>query len=250
MEEQNAQLRDVLGDLPRGRHAGYIGQAPSAHFEPAANLLATESLRFDTDGNQAAKLFLGVLDGRVEQGPRLPDGRATRFVTGGYPIGVGDDRHHILMAGSRAGKGRSFLTPNLICLPNSTSFLCVDPKGDLARTTARWRADGLGQQVGILDPFGVCGPIGERFQVKFNPLGLLRPEHEETFVPNAKLIADSLVVTGDFKDRHWDETAKMILGVLILHAMTYERYAEARDLVTVWHLASELATVATGWSRK
>ena len=93
----------------------------------------------------------------------------------------------------------------------------------------------------MLDPFGVSGPGTERFRIAFNPLSLLNPKDRLTFIPNAKLIADSLVVSGDFKDKHWDETAKMILSGLCAHVATHERYAKARDLVTVWHLVSELA---------
>ena len=232
---------DVLGDMPRGRDANFIGTPPQSYFEPTRNLMATESLRFDPHDNRASKWFLGVCDARVVTGQRLRDGRANRYVTGGQAMGLGDDRHIVLIAGSRAGKGRSVLIPNLICLPGSTSILCIDPKGDLARHTCRYRADALQQRVGVLDPFGVSGPGTERFRIAFNPLSLLNPENRLTFIPNAKLIADSLVVSGDFKDKHWDETAKMILSGICAHVATHERYANVRDLVTVWHLVSELA---------
>lgn len=144
----------LLSDLPRGRYAEHIGEPSKAHFESPDNILATESLRFDAAHNAESKLFLGTVDGQVITGPRLPDGRVNRWVAGGTPIGVGDDRHHLLVAGSRAGKGRAALVPMLLTLPVETSILCVDPKGQLAQLTCAWRA-ALGQEVGVLDPFAV-----------------------------------------------------------------------------------------------
>ena len=151
---------DLLGDLPRGVRSDHIGRPSQAHFELSKNVLATESLQFDAVQNRQSKTFLGVLGGRVVTGPPLADGRPNRWVEGGTPIGVGDDRHMITIAGSRAGKGRCSLLPELITLPATTSILSIEPKGSAARYTARWRADGLGQQVGVLDPFDCSGRMG------------------------------------------------------------------------------------------
>ncbi len=232
---------DVLDDLPRGRQHDQVGMPPHAYFEPSRNLTATESLRFDAERNEASKLFLGVSGGQVITGERLLDGRLSRHVVGGTPIGIGDDRHHLVLAGSRAGKGRSCLLPVLLSAPSDTSLVAIDPKGDLAKITAPYRAS-LGQEVVSLDPFGVSGAGTEQFRGAFNPLDMLDPADSRTFVPNAKLIADSLIVSGDFKDRHWDETAKQILAALIVHICTFLRYLGARDLVTIWYLVSELMT--------
>ncbi|WP_437207142.1 type IV secretory system conjugative DNA transfer family protein [Planctomicrobium sp. SH664] len=234
------QPSDLLDDLPRGRSREHIGTPPHAYFESTRNLAATESLRFDAERNEDSKLFLGVIGGQVVTGDRLPDGRLSRHVVGGTPIGLGDDRHHVLVAGSRATKGRAVLLPNLVCIPPTTSLLVLDPKGELARLTAVYRAKVLKQKVIVLDPFGVSGPETKTLRGAFNALAMLDPDDRRSFVPNAKLIADSLIVSGDFKDRHWDETAKQILAGLIMHVATYERYEGVRDLVTVWHLASEL----------
>jgi len=237
---RNESTMNLLDDLPRGRNAEYVGSPPHSYFESPHNLSATKSLSFDVERNQQSKLFLGVVGGEVVIGDRLSDGRITRYVTGGTPIGLGDDRHHILIAGSRAGKGRSVLLPTLLTLPSETSILCVDPKGDLARISANFRA--TRQKVGVLDPFSVSGAGTEKYRVALNPLDILNPSNSQTFVPNAKLISDSLIVSGDFKDKHWDACSHQALSTLILHVKTYERYAGVRDLITVWHLASELAT--------
>ncbi|WP_116344541.1 type IV secretory system conjugative DNA transfer family protein [Blastopirellula marina] len=233
---------DLLGDLPRGRHRDDIGRPSNAYFESPQNLIATESLRFDAERNLQSKLFLGVAGGKVVTGPRLPDGRLSRWVEGGVPLGVSTDQHSLLIAGSRSGKGRAATIPLALSLPASTSMVLVDPKGEHARITARWRADGLGQEVSLLDPFGCSGEKTRRFCRVFNPLQILLRSGRRTLVPNAKLIADAIIVPGETKDPHWDNTAKQILAALCVHVVTHQNYAGMRDLVTVWKLASELAT--------
>ena len=73
---------------------------------------------------------------------------------GGKPIGVGDDRHVLTVAGSRAGKGVSLMIPNLLLYQGSV--LAIDPKGELAAITLRARA-AQGQRCYALDPMGVSG---------------------------------------------------------------------------------------------
>ena len=233
---------DLLDDLPRGKNQTTLGTPSHAYFEAPANLAATASMNMDGRDNRHAKLFLGVVGGEVVQSPRQEDGRIARHVMGGIPLGLLDDRHHMLIAGSRAGKGRSVLLPNLLMLPATASLLCIDPKGELARYSVPWRAKKLGQAVGVLDPFEVSGPSTKPYRVALNPLESLDPQNPRTFVPNAKLLADSLIITSEIKDPHWDETSKQGVAGLVLHVRTHERYVGVRDLVTVWHLAAELAT--------
>jgi len=237
---KNDDPKELLNDLPRGRSESFLGSASKAFFESPANVLATESLRFDAE-NLGAKQFLGVVGGSVVTGPRLPDGRVMRWVNGGVPVGVGDDRHSLLLAGSRAGKGRSSLLNILLSLPASTPLLVLDTKGDLARTSALYR-ESIGQPTRVLDMFGCSGDHTKHLRCGFNALSSLVQSDRVNFVPNAKLIADSLIVSGDFKDKHWDETSKQILATLCAHVATHVNYANVRNLVSVWRLAAELRT--------
>src|SRR5271155_3618262 len=89
-------------------------------------------------------------------------------------IGVSDDSHIMTIAGSRAGKGVSTIIPNLIESPGSV--LVIDPKGENARHTKNRRGHGsravqesLGQDVFVLDPFGVSGHP----TASFNPLSMI-----------------------------------------------------------------------------
>ena len=72
---------------------------------------------------------------------------------GDQPIGAYLDSHFMTVAGSRQGKGRNVIIPNLLLY--SGSVLVTDPKGELANVTAKRRAEGLGQRVCVLDPFAI-----------------------------------------------------------------------------------------------
>jgi type IV secretion system protein VirD4 len=192
----------------------------SAWLDPDA-LASSNALRFGP-----SKLFLGVVGGTATE----RDGEL--FMTGGQPLGLGDDRHAVLCAGSRAGKGRSCLIPTL--LEYRGSVLALDPKGELANVTARRRAE-LGQRVCIVDPFGVCAPRLGGLKSGFNPMAILRTD-SPSLIADAGLVADALVIGSANADPHWDESARNLIEGIILHVATYPKYDGMRTLVTVREL--------------
>lgn len=161
------------------------------------------------------KIFLGALGDRL--------------------IGAADDRHIITVAGSRAGKGVSAIIPNLLQYPGSV--LVIDPKGENARHTKNRRANGspavksgLGQDVFVLDPFGVSGhPTSS-----FNPLSMVDPD-ADTAVDDAALIAEALVIQEHGPGQHFSSAARNLLRGLILYVCVAER-PEHRNLVRVREL--------------
>lgn len=215
-------------DLPRGINVR-TSVGPSARFEATANITQAASLQF-TPENSEGRIFLGVVEARVHQ-TRLPDGRVERHALAGNPVGVPDDRHILTVAGSRAGKGRSAIVPNLITYPGS--ILAIDPKGDLARITAHWRAGMLKQRVVVLDPFGTAGQATSDYGGSFNPLSILT-EDSPSLIEDAGLIADALVVLKGEAEPHWDESAKQFLEGILLHVATYSGFEGKRDLVSVY----------------
>jgi len=220
----------LLADLARGASDEGAGVGPSASFEAMERVAEAEALQFEM-ANEAGRIFLGVIGAKTEK-ERLFDGRVSRHVEGGRPIGMADDRHVLTVAGSRAGKGRAVIIPNLITYPGSV--LAIDPKGDLARFTADWRADVLHQRVVVLDPFGVAGDVSARHGGGFNPLSILS-EGSATLVEDAGLIADALVIVAPgAREPHWDESAKQFLEGVILHVATLPALAARRHLLTVY----------------
>lgn len=93
--------------------------------------------------------FLGALNGRL--------------------IYLNSDGHNLIYARAGAGKGTSSVQPNLVQYKGS--MFVIDVKdGELYYSSAKHRAESLGQKVVKLDPWGVCnGP-----SVKVCPLARLR----------------------------------------------------------------------------
>ncbi len=224
---------DLMNDIPRGapRRGGIETRledhlTPRAQFRDPASILDTPSL-----ARSSHKLHLGVVGGTVRP-VALSDGRVERHVMGGHGVGIGDDRHAVLVAGSRSGKGRCVIVPTL--LDYEGSVLATDPKAELFNITAIRRARDLKQRVFGLDPFGIAGPHVARYRAGFNPMTILKPG-SETLIEDSGLIADAMVIPGK-GDSHWDDSARNWIETLILHVATHERYAAERNLATVHRL--------------
>ena len=195
-------------------------RAPESLYAPPGRMKQTPALTW-----RPGMFFLGVLDGEIKT-----DDKGRPYVMGGFAVGVDDDRHVCTFAGSRAGKGRSAILPNMLHYPGSV--LATDPKGELATITARRRA-GMGQAVHVLDPFAVAGGAGAKYRAGFNPVEAMRLDHN--LVADAALIADALVVVAG-KDPHWDDSAKALIEGVILHLKTWPDYEGKRSLLTLREL--------------
>ncbi|UPJ44957.1 type IV secretory system conjugative DNA transfer family protein [Bradyrhizobium sp. 40] len=154
-----------------------------------------------------------------------------------WPIGWRDDRGFLTIAGTRSGKGRSLIIPNLLVYPGSA--LVIDPKGTNAAVTAARRGKGggrvtefMGQDVHILDPFG-CLP--QFTASRFNPLDAL-DRNARDYVEQVGMLVDALVVPGPSGETpHWDETTRNILkGAIIFVMQRKERptFLDFRELLT------------------
>ena len=216
-------MEDILfNGLKRGV-PGQPGIAPDQTFvEPDL------FIRHPKFHNRSGSLFLGVIHGTVHQS----DDGMDRWVEDGQPIWFNDDRHIITIAGSRAGKGRGAIVPNLYGYTGSV--LAIDPKGDLAHLTALRRSE-QGQDVHVLDPFEVSGAEALQFRSAFNPMRML-DRMNKSIVPDSGVIADALVVSSGDQESHWDDSARNLIEGLILHVATHEKYEADRNLVKVYEL--------------
>jgi len=130
-------------------------------------------------------------------------------------IGLQDDRHIIMVAGTGAGKTRTVLGPNLRRYPGSAVVL--DPKGELYAKTADARR-AMGHEVYYLDPFGVTGKPSHAF----NPFAELRGDagKKADHVVSADMaqLADAVIIeTGG--DKHWTNAAKNLLCSTALYLL-------------------------------
>jgi len=133
--------------------------------------------------------------------------------------------HLLTMAPTRTGKGVGTIIPNLLDAPRSV--VCVDPKGENARITARRRRR-FGP-VHILDPFGLT----DQPSAAFNPLDGLDAEDVDA-AEDAATLADALVfdAPGEAGEAHWNEEAKALIAGLILF-VTAEEEPYRRHLGTL-----------------
>jgi type IV secretory pathway TraG/TraD family ATPase VirD4 len=154
----------------------------------------------------------------------------------GEPLGSDDDRHVCLVSGNRGGKGTTSIINNL-CLWEG-SLVVVDPKGENATVTAARRGrgskecDGLNQVVHVLDPFKAAS-VDESLRSRFNPLDTLDPTRAE-IIDEAGRVADALVIVREnSNEAFFDESARALVKVLLLHIVTSERFRGRRNLITL-----------------
>ena len=154
------------------------------------------------------------------------------------------DGHILTCAPTGAGKGIGAVIPNLLDYPGSAFVL--DFKGENYAVTARARrALGGGQEVILVDPFGITGAPAHAL----NWLDTLDPDSPDV-VSLAGGLADMLIVAdGAAADSHWNDTARELLRGLLIHVagLLSERrsMAELRRIVTATEdaLADTLAAM-------
>lgn len=146
-----------------------------------------------------------------------------------HALGYAGDRHLLTVAPTRSGKGVSAIIPNLLTYAGSA--VVIDPKGENAMITATRRGQGnatipgLGQQVHVVDPWGITGQPA----ACFNPLDWLKADDPD-ISENAMMLADSIVVPSNGKDRFWDEEAKALLMGLLLYVALDDIEQDSRTL--------------------
>jgi type IV secretion system protein VirD4 len=145
----------------------------------------------------------------------------------GSPLPLYTDKHILIMASTRSGKGVSLIIPHLLRYTGSAFVL--DPKGENARATGRHRA-AINGKVHYLDPFGLTG----KPQARFNPLARFTPENMEA---ESKALAAALVMGERGVRDHWTASAQQLLAAFIMHVVTSPDVApENKDLPTVRRL--------------
>ena len=217
-------MHDIFKGITRGVPDMTAQQmaAPASQFARPEKITTNPNLQFTSD-----KLFLGVINANINL-----DNNGETYAQGGVEIGIKDDRHVITVAGSRAGKGRSAIIPNM--LRYQGSVLAIDPKGELALATAKQRAKT--QEICVIDPFHTTGEkLPQKFYKGFNPLENM---NQASMIEDAALITDALVMQSG-NDPHWDDSAKTFIEGIILEVVTAKRFSARKNLVTVCNLIAQ-----------
>ncbi|MFN5210515.1 type IV secretory system conjugative DNA transfer family protein, partial [Brevundimonas sp.] len=137
-------------------------------------------------------------------------------VVRGAPVLSTPETHTLIVAPSGTGKGRTVIVPTLLLY--QSSIIVIDPKGENAAITARFRRDHLHQSVHIINPWGV---LAENYAAAgftaatFNPLDLLRAD-DPNVVSIARSMAEKIAINGPAPDPYWQRTAASMLTALLL----------------------------------
>lgn len=164
-------------------------------------------------------------------------------------IGIDDDRHVFLCSGTRGGKGRSIILPNLLRWRGSV--VSVDPKGENASIAAARRAngneycEGMGQKTYVLDPYGRAD-VPDELRASCNLLDILDPE-SGSLLSEAESLAEAMRVTQQGgESESWSKAGAEITALVIAHVRTFDGLPdEHRNLVTVreWLCAGQTLAV-------
>jgi type IV secretion system protein VirD4 len=158
------------------------------------------------------------------------------FLAGAYgPHLVGEitEQGRVEIAGAGSGKSVQ-LTSELILYEGSVAV--VDPKGELSKNTAAYRAEVLGHDVYCLDLGNGLPANLNKYQSCWNPLATCDPQNED-FLERIGLIADGLILQQPGTETHWNDAAKEFLtGLMILTVLC--PLFDKKDLLTVHDLLS------------
>lgn len=124
------------------------------------------------------------------------------------PILHTGDGHLITLARTGAGKGVGCIIPAL--LRYRGPVIVIDPKGENYQVTARRRRE-LGQEVLLLDPFGITGEESGAL----NPLDLIDPRSPEA-IDSAAQLAELIVTKQHTLDPFWDSRAHSLITTMLL----------------------------------
>jgi type IV secretion system protein VirD4 len=143
----------------------------------------------------------------------------------GNPLILHTDKHVLIIASTRSGKGVLLIIPHLLRYRGSAFVL--DTKGENARATGRHRGS-LNDFVHYLDPFGISGKL----QSRFNPMSRFNSKSMEGA---SKALAEAFFTTRE-RD-HWSTSGQQLLALFIMYVFASDIFPQSmKDLITVRRL--------------
>jgi type IV secretion system protein VirD4 len=133
---------------------------------------------------------------------------------GAVPVTYNGERHEMIVAPTRGGKGVSGAVVRLLEHPGSV--IVLDTKGgELALITALYRKLIFRQKIILIDPEDIVAWRLGMKPASINPLGSLQPFGSNAF-EGAMATAEACVMREAHGDSHWDdEAASMIAGLAL-----------------------------------
>jgi type IV secretion system protein VirD4 len=140
------------------------------------------------------------------------------------------DAHGFLCAPSGEGKGRDFLMQAMQTYRGS--LLVIDPKGQAAAVTARYRQDVLGQEVHLLNPFNILPEYLGRFRhARYDVTRRLNAD-DPTFAADCDNLIDATMVPDPHGADYWFNGGRGYgSGIL----MQIKKWWPEENLVSAYH---------------
>jgi type IV secretion system protein VirD4 len=140
------------------------------------------------------------------------------------PLHYAGNAHGLICCPTRRGKFRDVLCQILLTWQGSTFVL--DPKGQAACVTARYRRDVLGHDVKIINPFGVWPKqLGGFDHVQYDPIGSALDPESDTFAADADNLAEGWLPNTS-REPHWTHSARQLAaGIAMYLRQTKDQYS-------------------------
>ena len=155
---------------------------------------------------------------------------ANKILTQNVAIGLDGRKHRrnlniLVCGGSGAGKTRFFAKPNI--MNANTSFVCLDPKGELLRDTGNL-LKAKGYDIKVLDL------IDMEKSYCYNPFVYLRNDNDiQRLVTN--LFKNTTPKGSQSQDPFWDQAAQMLLLALVFY-LHYEAPSDEQNFPMVMEM--------------
>lgn len=154
-------------------------------------------------GNQ---LFLGRSKRRYDSCPRN--------------VGIDTDNHSLLLGMTGSGKS-VYVLFNAIASWGGGVF-ALDPKGELARETLKYRLNRRRNNVYILDPFHTSELRGihDEYKICYNPLADIDIDSPHAASLISSIAGGCVVQAGKGMESYWSENAQQLLEGFIAHVLS------------------------------
>jgi type IV secretion system protein VirD4 len=130
-------------------------------------------------------------------------------------IQYNDNRALFTAAPNRSGKLTTAIAPTL--LSYDAPIFIIDPKGEAAAISARYRRDHMGHRVFVVNPFNTLKAHFEKIgftSARFNPLAALDPKNER-YVSDVATLAEAIILKDGDKQFFTDSARNLVEGVIL-----------------------------------
>lgn len=141
-----------------------------------------------------------------------------------------DVRHLCTFGPTRSGKGATVIVQALLTMNHS--MVVIDPKGQNAALTARWRR-AMGHDVYCINPFGLhCEEPWNLPRHRYNPLAHMRID-DPNVVALVNALAQALIQTQG-REPYFDDTARDLVTAVMLHLVATQGEQASLGTMRTW----------------